>query len=432
MIASRLYIDGNEDGTRSVTGYGNIDSIHPFYMNAICGDNGGQISGWSSVKLDEVRVSTTARSAGWIATEFNNQNNTNSFYSVSNAQMTLSPSHFKYYKEITIDHTKVFGISDFINYPLLISIFDSDLQNHTQPDGDDIAFYDGTEWLDHEIDAFNQNYNETHARLIAWVRIPILYNSKDTIIYMYYGNSTLISMQNPSGVWDSIYKGVWHLGEGVTNPSSYYYDSTTNNNNGKAMNSPINDTTSKIDGGVSFDDSNERAVKISNSSSLQFVSNFSISAWFRSTDSDDDVGLIMNKWSGEESKRNYWLGKLNQNDFAFFVDNNSNVLYGWTNLNDGDWHYVVTTANATSIVIYIDGLLVASNSWDGTSITGNADLYIGKATDTIDQEFNGDIDEVRVIDTVLDLDWIKTEFSNQNDPDNFYSVETAKSVRNCY
>jgi len=35
--------------------------------------------------LDEASVSTTTRSAGWIATEYNNQNSPATFYSVGSA-----------------------------------------------------------------------------------------------------------------------------------------------------------------------------------------------------------------------------------------------------------------------------------------------------------------------------------------------------------
>ena len=50
--------------------------------------------------------------------------------------------------------------------------------------------------------------------LFAWVRIPTLKVGADTIIYMYYGNSTITSpTANPTAVWDSNYKGVWHLKE---------------------------------------------------------------------------------------------------------------------------------------------------------------------------------------------------------------------------
>lgn len=42
--------------------------------------------------IDEVRLATTALSAGWIATEYNNQNSPSSFYSVSSATAASAPS----------------------------------------------------------------------------------------------------------------------------------------------------------------------------------------------------------------------------------------------------------------------------------------------------------------------------------------------------
>ena len=132
--------------------------------------------------------------------------------------------NFMYYKIITIDHTKVFGSSDYRNFPLLISIFDSDLHEDVQFDGDDIAFANDSEWLDHEIELFDQIGNGTHAQLIAWVRVPILNISKNTNITMFYGNPYLNSQENPTGVWDDNYKGVWHMNEVNA------IDSTSNNN----------------------------------------------------------------------------------------------------------------------------------------------------------------------------------------------------------
>jgi len=134
--------------------------------------------------------------------------------------------NFKYYKVITINHTKVYGLSDHKNYPLLISIFDSDLHNKVQPDGDDIAFANDTAWLNHEIELFDQVGNGTHAQLIAWVRIPVLNVSVNTNIIMYYGNPYLTSQEKLTEVWDDNYKGVWHMNE------INAIDSTSNEKNG--------------------------------------------------------------------------------------------------------------------------------------------------------------------------------------------------------
>ena len=98
----------------------------------------------------------------------------------SNSVIQMSSSgppnnhYFKYYKVITIDHNKVVGTGSYIDFPVLISIEDPDLHLDAQPDGDDIAFSINNNWLDHEIEVFNQSYNNTHAQLVAWVRIPSL------------------------------------------------------------------------------------------------------------------------------------------------------------------------------------------------------------------------------------------------------------------
>ena len=135
------------------------------------------------------------------------------------AKCTAHPpdaNYFTDYKEIIIDHTKVSGTEDLLNFPVLISSFDVDLHNKVQVDGDDIAFSNGVSWLDHEIELFNQTYNSTHAQLVAWVRIPRLSTSTNTGIRMYYGNSTMGAQENPTGVWDSNYEFVLHMNQDPT------------------------------------------------------------------------------------------------------------------------------------------------------------------------------------------------------------------------
>ncbi len=430
----RLYIDGIEDGTRSVTGYGNIDSVHPFYMNAICGDNSGQITSWSSVKLDEVRVSSLAHSADWIATEFDNQNDPNSFYSIGEEYLAnpLNDHYFTYYKEIIIHHSMVSGFDDLLNFPILISCFDKDLHDNVQQsNGNDIAFSDGITWLDHEIEHFNQGYNTTHAELITWVRIPSLSNSVDTIIYMYYGNSTMDSRENSENVWDNSYKGIWHLKENPTAPAPQFLDSTSYNNDGTAFNLfSSNRTSGKIDGGLIFNDENEACVNISDANSLDLSTDMTISAWVKTNDAQSDVDVVITKWSPTPPNQNYWLGKLNSNDFAFYVDSTQNVITNLNLINDNSWHYVVGVADSLNSLlrIYVDGIERNTAVYSGSSQTGNHYLNIGKSSGIIEQEWNGKIDEVRVINTVRSADWLATEYNNQYDTINFYSIGKEYTV----
>ena len=68
-----------------------------------------------------------------------------------NTKNSIKFEYFDYYKNITIDHTKVQG--SYVNFPLLILLYDPDLPNHTQNSGNDVVFYSNSQWLDHEIDS---------------------------------------------------------------------------------------------------------------------------------------------------------------------------------------------------------------------------------------------------------------------------------------
>ncbi|MHA2246256.1 MAG: DUF2341 domain-containing protein [Candidatus Hodarchaeales archaeon] len=388
---------------------------------------GGRSSGnWWSGNIDEVRISSIVRSTDWISTEYNNQYDPDSFCSISSEEINCNwwaDSSFKKRKDIVIAKEKV--SADLTNFPILVDIYDSDLRTDVQADAADLLFTErlGTK-LDHEIELFDQTGNGTHAHLVAWVKIPVLNNDSDTIISMYYGNNELESQENSEGVWMG-YGGVWHLSEDPTGVAPQFKDSTLNDNNGTAMNlASENQVTGKIDGSLTFDDSNERCVEIPHDSSLQFSSPMTISAWVKTTDSDSDVGLIINKWGSAVANRNYWLGKLDGSNIAFFVDDTQNVQASLSFINDNNWHYVVGVADSSNSLlrIYIDGIQRNTASYDGSSVMGTEELAIGHGSGEIQQEWNGWIDECRVQGTIHSASWIVTEYNNQFNSTSFYTV----------
>ena len=110
--------------------------------------------------LDEVRLSNIARSSNWITTEYNNQYEPSTFYSVGNEEENSNwwiDNTFQYRKDFVINNAKV--SADLSNFPILIDITDGNLKSgKIQPDADDIMFTDqsGVK-LDHEIEYFQQN-----------------------------------------------------------------------------------------------------------------------------------------------------------------------------------------------------------------------------------------------------------------------------------
>ena len=137
------------------------------------------------------------------------------------------------------------------NFPVLVNLpSDAGLSASAQASGNDILFIDssGTAKLNHEI----ESYTSSTGAPIAWVQVPTVTSGTNTVIYMYYGNSTVGSQQNPTGVWDANYLGVWHLNNAFTN--------STGSNNG--VNTNTVDTAGQIGRGRSFDGTGNQYITI--------------------------------------------------------------------------------------------------------------------------------------------------------------------------
>ena len=63
-----------------------------------------------------------------------------------------------------------------------------------------------------------EKYNGTTGNLIAWVKIPSVSSSTDTVFYLMYGDSSINTDQSdPPNTWDSNFKGVWHMADSAAN-----------------------------------------------------------------------------------------------------------------------------------------------------------------------------------------------------------------------
>jgi hypothetical protein len=101
---------------------------------------------------------------------------------------------YNYRMQLVIDHSKISGSSDLVDFPAHISIVNANLKSvanggHVN-NGTYLDFQfrgdDGT-ILAHEI----ASYDATTGTLLAWVKIPLLSPTTDTQIYIYYGKATL-------------------------------------------------------------------------------------------------------------------------------------------------------------------------------------------------------------------------------------------------
>ncbi|MHA2100826.1 MAG: DUF2341 domain-containing protein, partial [Candidatus Kariarchaeaceae archaeon] len=432
----KLYVNGNLEAETNWTGGTTPWGYSSQNLRIGIANPGASIYRWpADGKIDEVRVSDTIRTAGWIATEYNNQYNPDNFISVGNASKVYVPNiyDFTYFKEIIIDHTKISGTSNLINFPVLVSLFDIDLHDKVQPDGDDIAFKNSTSWLFHEIELFNQNYNSTHAQLIVWINVPLLSPLEDTIIRMYYGNSTMKSQENSLGVWDSNYVGIWHLAESGDGTPNEYVDSSNYRNHGQGGEGNPSYIPTRIDGTIGFgQDFSDHFIDCGNDTSLDIIENqISIQGWIKFPST--------HPWMGPFNHKGFYDG------YRIIFSGNSPYLRFQLHGDDYDlqasqalltdmWHHVVTTYDGSTMKIYMDGLQDVNTLAKSDNILsalpypfriGHADHPEGVAWT---YPWLGQIDEVRVSKIARSPNWIQTEYNNQFNPNNFYSLGNETEV----
>jgi len=307
---------------------------------------------------------------------------------------------WSYRKLITLNHTQV--SSDQINFPILLNITDTELRNTAQSDGDDIAFTDDSSHkLNHQI----ERYVSITGALVAWVNVTNLSSSSDTQIYMYYGNSECSSQQNPHGVWDSNYLGVWHLNE----TSGTILDSSGNGKSG-TLTGATYAVDGKIGKSISFDGSGDY-IDIT----IAIPSTVTISAWSQSTTSglSDMLWCIGNTGTGGPDLF-FYSGNIYLNTW----DGVGNLLCVQPNVNQ--WHLYTTIIDsvANNARLYIDGRLA------GTAGYRNPTKATFAISSSNGYDWQGTIDEFCISKIARPATWINTGYNNVNNATNggFFTV----------
>ena len=317
-------------------------------------------------------------------------------------------SDWLYRKRITINHTNV--DDDLTDFPVLVvNLDDSDLAIHAQLDGDDIVFVNksGVK-LAHEIEYYDSG------DLVCWVNVISLSGSSDTILYMYYGNSSCNSQENIAGTWNSNYVMVQHMNE----TSGIHYDSTNNDNDASEFISPDSnmDTDGKINGADWFDGDDYLQI----TGDLVSGDGNTVSFWEYNMTIYSGYGAIFDDWSGS----NGFLWQFGDFSTNFQVGNvgdwSNNLVYTHGGLIDDTWHYFVVTMENNHIRIYEDGSLVGYKTHNTNVVADGDNVLIMRRSDG--HYSTGKMDELRISDVNRSANWISTCYNNQNDPSDFCDI----------
>jgi hypothetical protein len=352
--------------------------------------------------------------------------------------------------KITIGHNDI--DSDLSDFPVLVYLSNSSGRNN-----DDATFVfdevgsnskkiavtksDGTTQCYVEI----EKWDNASEQAWLWVKVPSISSTTNTDLYLYYdssqpdntayvGDKRSTTAQN---VWNTNFKGVWHLDEDPSGTSPQMKDSTSNNHNGTSYGNMTSgdQIAGKIDGSLNFDGSDDYIQTSSNE--LKTLNNFTLSVWFK-VDSTTAAQHIL--WEGPASQNGWGDGsspnshemhlticKFNANNTLNFFYGYEDPVGGWVpaveiNISFSDtmnWNHVVVVmtgaGTSPSAELFLNGVSQGTDTGTQTNRTAwDTNLRIGRPG--ADQRyFDGVIDEVRILETAKNASWIKASYESGRD-----------------
>ncbi len=422
------YIVGKNDGTYGhlLTNGGDKQS---FLHDGLTTSNGNAIgsrdngdNGNNGGSIDEVRISKIDRPDNWIATTYNTMNNaTDGFFNVGDEQTQGNQfTAWQYNRSILFNSSQI--PSNLINFPVCINITDNHLKDNAQSDGDDILFtMDNISKLNHEIEL----YNSTTGKLVVWINVTELSGNEDTVIYMYYGNSTCSNQENIYDTWNEKYEAVWHFG----GESSTIYNSAKPKWNGTCIDFDGDEKVASYnDIGYAFHLDGDDLVRMPKEVN---VAEGTVDFLFYLPDEDNQYGRRMwSKNSGGTNSGDFIIqfNRDGNNKIRWFQqDSNSDEVLSDSAVSEEEWHHSAMHFEGT-MEAFLDGVWQADTDSCAAGIERDTEyLHFGGSDGDGSNRFNVTLDECRITNTYLSDDWIRTTFNNiENASDGeFFSLEPS-------
>lgn len=251
-----------------------------------------------------------------------------------------------------------------------------------------------------------------------WVKNATLSHTVDTVLYICYGNTSIVTDQSdPVNTWNSNYKLVTHLKDGVT---LSVVDSTGLNG---CTNHSATATAGQIDGAGAFVGASNlyvdcgTAVSPTTAVTLDAWNTFAVSISADQTIISKGYDGSVLQWelfstTSDGGTTNYYAAKMYSGGY--------HGVQATTPSSAAALHHVVGTFAGGVWKIYTDGTLNNSVTDTGPP-SSTAGILLGSREPTVNP-LTGKVDEARVMDTAVSADWVATEYANESSPSTFYTV----------
>jgi hypothetical protein len=170
---------------------------------------------------------------------------------------------------------------------------------------------------------------------------------------------------------------------------------------------------------------------------LSPTGDFTLAGWAKSAVSPANRGMMFGQHHGDlgNTAGNMYLmhcDKSNDYKARLFLGANIRTLESSESYNDGQWHYYVATRNGDTFSLYVDGVLVDSETSAGVTLNDYAagGLAIGNLSSIPTRRIvsSGTLDELQVYTSALSAAQIETDYLTYTQP-LMVITETDESTR---
>jgi hypothetical protein len=281
-----------------------------------------------------------------------------------------------------------------------------------------------------------ERWDAAQARAEIWVKIDtIAGNNATQYITMYWGNSGVADSSDGGSVFDTGaaggFQGVWHLAEAANTRPGGYYDATASGYNLTGTGNTYGGS-GVIGPARGFDSTTDYLTGWSAPAKLNGNVSFTVSFWIK-TGIIKPGALQVNRVDIMDFGRKgtpksafhmfLWPNYTTQFGFDDPVvvdsspDSTTRVAQNVFNFSAyaGTWTYVATVfdAGAGTISTYVNGALADRDSVSGVNMITAGGLRVGRPYYAGEAEFDGAVDELRIMAKALSDTYIRLNYENQ-------------------
>ncbi len=258
-------------------------------------------------------------------------------------------------------------------------------------------------------------WNGTTGDALYFIKIPTLSSTVDTVIYMWYGNSSVSTFQGDSvNTWDSNFAGVYNFGDGTT------LDVTDAKGLVNLTNNGVTATSGIFGGAANFNGSSQY---LNAGNNFGFTGDFSVCLWSYAT----NVVSIMAKVPAGTGKANpiklgYYGGT---NKMGMYLgDGTTDTISSSNTLQAAStWAHLGFRMSGTTYTFFLNGAADGTGT-NAQSRSNNAGINTTFGTNSAvgTEWYAGKMGILWLSSSARSNDWYTTVYNNQFSPSTFYTI----------